>query len=108
MLVVTWAFGRRGIPLRSRRFPVAVLITVVTALHNPYFACLYAQFLLFAVAAQAIRRARRAAVLAPLALTGILAATLPPRQRGLARLPVAKRARTPLPRAPTGTWSGTP
>ena len=75
VLVVTWAFGRRGIPVRSRRFPVAVLITVVTALHNPYFACLYAQFLLFAVAAQATRRARRAAVLAPLALTGILAAT---------------------------------
>ena len=75
VLVVTWAFGRRGIPVRSRRFPVAVLITVVTALHNPYFACLYAQFLLFAVAAQAIRRARRAVVLAPLALAGILTAT---------------------------------
>ena len=75
VLVVTWAFGRRGIPLRSRRFRVAVLITVVTALHNPYFACLYAQFLLFAVAAQATRRAGRASVLAPLALTGILATT---------------------------------
>jgi hypothetical protein len=75
VLVVTWAFGRRGIPLRSRRFRAAVLITVVTALHNPYFACLYAQFLLFAVAAQAARRASRASALAPLALTGILAAT---------------------------------
>ncbi len=75
VLVVTWAFGRRGMPLRSRRFLVAVLITVVTALHNPYFSCLYAQFLLFAVAARATRRAGRASVLAPLALTGILAAT---------------------------------
>jgi hypothetical protein len=75
ILVVTWAFGRRGIPLRSRRFRVAALVTVVTALHNPYFACLYAQFLLFAAAAQAARRSARGSVLAPLALTFVLAGT---------------------------------
>lgn len=74
VLVVTWAFGRRGIPLRSRRFLVAVLVTALTALHNPYYACLYGQFLLFAAAAQAVRGAGRARVVAPLALAAVLIA----------------------------------
>jgi hypothetical protein len=73
VLVLTWAFGRRGIPLRSRRFAVSALVTVVTAIHNPYYATLFGQFLLFAVAAQAIRKAGRARVVAPLALAGLLA-----------------------------------
>jgi hypothetical protein len=74
VLVVTWAFGRRGIPLRSRRFLVAVLVTALAALHNPYYACLYGQFLLFAAAAQAVRGAGRARIVAPLALAAVLIA----------------------------------
>jgi hypothetical protein len=73
ILVVAWAFGRRGIAWRSGRFVAAVLVTVVTALHNPYYACLYGQFLLFAAAAQAVRRAGRVRVLVPLALAAVLA-----------------------------------
>jgi len=75
VLVVTWAFGRRGIPLRSRRFVLAVLVTVVTALHNPYYACLYGQFLVLAAAAQLIRRSVRAGAVAPLVLAATLAGT---------------------------------
>jgi hypothetical protein len=75
VLVVTWAFGRRGIGLRSRRCVVAALVTVLTAVHNPYYACLYGQFLLFAAAAQAVRRAGWARVVAPLALAALLVGT---------------------------------
>jgi hypothetical protein len=75
VLVVTWAFGRRGIPLRSRRFLVAALVTVLTALHNPYYSCLYGQFLLFAAAAASVRGPGRARASAPLALAGLLVAT---------------------------------
>jgi hypothetical protein len=73
VLVVTWVFGRRGIPLCSRRFAFSALVTLVTAMHNPYYAILFGQFLLFAAGAQAIRKAGRARVLAPLALAGLLA-----------------------------------
>ncbi len=75
VLVVTWAFGRHGIPLRSRRFAIAVLVTVVTAVHNPYYACLYGQFLLLGAAAQLVRRSVRAGEVAPLALAVMLAGT---------------------------------
>jgi hypothetical protein len=73
VLVIAWAFGRRGIPLRSRRFVAAALVTGVTATHNPYYAALYAQFLLLAAVAQALRRAGRSKTLAPAALLSILA-----------------------------------
>ena len=75
VLVVTWAFGRHGIPLRSRRFAIAVLVTVVTAVHNPYYACLYGQFLLLGAAAQLVRRSVRAGEVAPLVLAVALAGT---------------------------------
>ncbi len=72
VLVVTWALGRRGIRLRSRRFAAAATIPTVTALHNPYYACLFAQFLLFAAIAQAIRPGDRRRALAPLGLLMLL------------------------------------
>ena len=73
ILVVTWAFSRRGPasdraasspPRRSRSAP---------PLHNPYYAALYAQFLLLAGLAQALRRRTRRAALGPLALVRLLA-----------------------------------
>ena len=40
ILVVTWAFGRRGIAPGSRRFWVAAAIVLVAGLHNIYYAAL--------------------------------------------------------------------
>jgi hypothetical protein len=67
VLVVTWAFGRRGIEPFGRRFWVGVTITVVTALQNPYYMVLYVQFLLLASLAQMVGGGWRR-VLGPLAL----------------------------------------
>ncbi len=61
ILVVSWAFGRRGLPPGSRRFGLALLIVLVAGLHNVYFAALFAQFLGLACLAQwLVRRARTA------------------------------------------------
>jgi phosphoglycerol transferase len=73
VLVVTWVFRRKGLPLRSRRFAAAAVITAVTALHNPYYSILFAQFLLLAAAAQAFRSRGVRTAAAPLALVLLLA-----------------------------------
>ncbi len=75
ILVVAWAVSRRGIVPRSRRFAAAVAIAVVAGLHNPYYACLFAQFLLLAALAQTLRPGTRRLALAPLLLAGLLGAT---------------------------------
>jgi hypothetical protein len=75
VLVIAWAFSRRGLPLRSGRFTVAGLTAIVTAFHNPYYACLFALFLLLAVAAQLVRARRRRLAWAPLLVVGLLVAT---------------------------------
>lgn len=72
VLVVTWAASRRAVPPGSRRFVAAALICVVTGLHNPYYACLFAQFLLLAAVAQAVRP--RGRVGDPLLLLSVLVA----------------------------------
>ena len=70
ILVATWAASRGGVPPGSRRFVAAVAVCVVAALHNPYYSCLFAQFLLLAALAQAVRP--RGRVLDPLLLLGVL------------------------------------
>jgi hypothetical protein len=70
ILVATWAASGAGVPPGSRRFVVAVAVCGVTALHNPYYSCLFAQFLLLAALAQALRP--RGRVLDPLLLLGVL------------------------------------
>ncbi len=63
ILVVSWAFGRRGVVPGTRRFWVAAPIAIVAGLHNIYFAALFAQFLGLAFLAQWLLRrslARRA------------------------------------------------
>ena len=71
VMVVAWAFSRRGIPPRSRRMAVSVGVALLTAFHNPYYSALFAQFLCLGGLAQALRRERRkAATLA--ALVGVL------------------------------------
>ena len=42
VLVVTWAFGRRDLVLRSRRFAAAIAIVIVAGVHNIYYAGLLA------------------------------------------------------------------
>ena len=72
ILVVSWAFGRRGLPPGSRRFALAVLIVLVAGFHNVYFAGLFAQFLGLACLTQwLVRRAGRPA-LGALALAVLL------------------------------------
>jgi hypothetical protein len=56
VMVVAWAFSRRGIPLRSRRLAVAVVVALLSAFHNPYYSALFAQFLCLGALAQAVRR----------------------------------------------------
>jgi hypothetical protein len=68
VLVVTWAFGRRGIEPLGRRFWVGATITVLTALHNPYYTVFYVQFLLLASLVQLIRGGRWRRVMGPLGL----------------------------------------
>jgi hypothetical protein len=78
ILVVTWSFGRRALPLRSRRFAAAAAVTAATALSNIYYAGLIAQFLVLASLAQTFRtqrfEPRRA--LAPVALLAVLLAVV--------------------------------
>jgi hypothetical protein len=80
ILLVSWAFGWRGIPVGSRRFRIGLAIVVVAGLHNVYYAILLAQFLILAGFAQLLRgRARRRSlVLGPwlllLALVGAVLA----------------------------------
>jgi hypothetical protein len=73
VMVVTWAFTRRGIAGPSKRLAVALAITVVTAFHNPYYSALFAQFLLLGALAQFLRGERRKTA-APVLLVGVLAA----------------------------------
>ena len=75
VLVVAWSFSGRGIPWGSRRLLASAAVTVVAGIHNPYYACLFGQFLLLAAAARALRRGRRAGALPVLALAGLLVAT---------------------------------
>ena len=76
ILVVSWAFGRRGLPPGSRRFGLAVLIVLAAGFHNVYFAAFFAQFLGLAGLAQwLVRRARRPA-LGALALALLLPLTV--------------------------------
>lgn len=76
VLVVTWAFGRRGLAIRSPRFAAAVAIVLVAGLHNIYYAGLLAQFLGLAAVARAWRTKRPAAVVPPLLLLALLLATV--------------------------------
>jgi hypothetical protein len=76
ILAVTWAFGRRVLPLSSRRFAAAAAIVVVTGLHNIYYAGLLAQFLVLAAVSQAFRSRRLARALPPLALLLLLLASV--------------------------------
>jgi hypothetical protein len=69
VMVVTWAFSNR---LRSR-FLLASGVSVIAALHNPYYACLYAQFLLLAAAAQRLRSGKRDGAWPALAQVAVLA-----------------------------------
>lgn len=76
ILAVTWAFGRRGLALRSSRFAAAAAIVGATGLHNIYYAGLLAQFLALAALAQACRPPRLARTLTPLLLLLLLAASV--------------------------------
>jgi len=73
ILLVSWGFGRRGIPVGSRRFWIGVAIVVVAGLHNTYYVGLLAQFLALAGVAQVLRGRKRSLVLGPWVLLLALA-----------------------------------
>ncbi len=77
ILLVSWAFGRRGIPPASRRFWIGLAIVVVAGIHNVYYANLLAQFLVLAGFAQLLRGRKANLVLGPwLLLLGLAFAVL--------------------------------
>lgn len=76
VLVVSWAFGRRALAMRSRRFAAAAAIVAVTGVHNIYYAGLLAQFLALACVSQAFRSRRLAQTLAPFTLLLLLLASV--------------------------------
>lgn len=76
ILVVSWCFSRRGLAFGSPRFWVAASIAFVTGLHNIYYAGLLAQFLVLGSVTQLLSKRGRGAVLAPLALLGLLLASV--------------------------------
>lgn len=74
ILLVSWAFGPRGIPVGSRRFLAGLAIVFVAGIHNVYYAALLGQFLALAGFAQLLRGRKGRLVLGPwlllLALAG--------------------------------------
>jgi len=76
ILLVSWGFGRRGVPMGSRRFWIGLAIVVVAGLHNIYYAGLLAQFLALAAFAQLLRGRNWSLVLGPWVLLSALALTV--------------------------------
>jgi hypothetical protein len=65
ILVVSWGFSPRGIPVPSPRFWIGLLVVVVAGLHNIYYAGLLAQFLALAGLAPFLRGGKRRLALGP-------------------------------------------
>jgi hypothetical protein len=76
ILLVSWAFSRRGIAMRSRRMRIGLAIAAVTGLHNIYYGLMLAQFLALAGLAQLVRRSTRRQALAPWLLFAALGAAI--------------------------------
>ena len=76
ILVTSWAFGRRGVPVNGRRFWLGAVIAVVAGLHNIYYARLFAELLVLASLAQLLRGRRRLAPGPLLLLAALLLALL--------------------------------
>jgi hypothetical protein len=76
ILLVSWGFSPRGIPLLSRRFWIGLLVVVVAGLHNIYYAGLLAQFLALAGLAPLLRGRRRSLALSPWLLLLALGGTV--------------------------------
>ena len=76
ILLVSWAFGSRGVSVGSRRFWAGAAIAVVAGLHSVYYAALLAQFLALAGFAQLLRARSRSLVLGPWILLCVLIVTV--------------------------------
>jgi hypothetical protein len=74
VLVTGWSFRRAGLPLGSGRFWWGAATAVASALQSVYYALLFAQFLIFATAAQAVRRNGWKRLMGPLSLAGAILA----------------------------------
>jgi hypothetical protein len=75
VLVVGWAFSRAGLAPASPRFPAAAGVAVLQGLHSVYFSGLFAQFLVLAAAAQALRGRGWRKVAGPLLVLTVLFGT---------------------------------
>jgi hypothetical protein len=67
ILVLGWCSRRKGLPLASRRFAFAVLVAVVAALFNVYYAAMFVELLVLSAVLQAVRGAFKK-TMAPLVL----------------------------------------
>jgi hypothetical protein len=72
ILVTGWSFRSAGLTVGSRRFWSGVAIAILSALQSVYYAFLFAEFLLFATVAQALRRNGWKRVTGPLVLAGTI------------------------------------
>ena len=86
ILVVGWCFRRRGLDVRSRQFLLALLVALLAALFNVYYAALFVQFLGLSALAQVARRSPRRA-LAPLLLAAAVVALFALESLGTLRYP---------------------
>jgi hypothetical protein len=75
VLVVGWAFSRAGLAPASPRFPAAAGVAVLQGFHSVYFSGLFAQFLVLAAAAQALRGRGWRRVAGPLLVLTVLLGT---------------------------------
>jgi hypothetical protein len=74
ILVTAWGFRSTGLPVGSRRFWVGMVAAAAAGLQSIYYAFLFAQFLIFAAAAQALRGAGWKRVTGPLLLAASILA----------------------------------
>jgi hypothetical protein len=74
ILVTGWSFRRAGLPLCSGRFWWGAVAAIVSALQSVYYAFLFAQLLVLAAVAQALRRSGWRRVSGPLVLAGAILA----------------------------------
>jgi phosphoglycerol transferase len=74
ILVTGWSFRPAGLPVGSERFWWGAATAILSALQSVYYAFLFAQFLIFATVAQALRRNGWKRVAGPLVLAGAILA----------------------------------
>jgi hypothetical protein len=56
LLVITWAYSKETILFKSKKFTIAIIVSVLCGLQNPYYTGMFLQFLGFGVLLHLVRR----------------------------------------------------